>query len=204
MNKRPLIIIGAGGHGKVAAEIAALTGYDSIFFLDDANIENTNLIGKVCEFTKYIHMYDFFVAIGDNEIRKTIFNDLIAHKATIISLKHPAAIISKSAVIGIGVIIMAGAVINCNAVIEDGAIINTCSSIDHDTQISEFVHVSIGAHLAGSVSIGNSSFIGAGAIVINNIGICKECTIGAGSVVIRDINTPGTYVGVPARKVHDK
>jgi len=42
--------------------------------------------------------------------------------------------------------------------------------------------------------------IGIGAIVKNNVSICGDCMIGAGAVVVKDINTKGTYIGVPARK----
>ncbi len=62
-----------------------------------------------------------------------------------------------------------------------------------------FCHVAVGAHLCGTVTIGNATWIGAGATVSNNVNICGECTIGAGAVVVKDITEPGTYIGVPAR-----
>ena len=80
-------------------------------------------------------------------------------------------------------------------------IINTCASVDHDCIISDYVHVSVGAHIAGTVQIGAHTWIGAGATVSNNISICSDCMIGAGTVVVRDIYVSGKYVGVPARKI---
>ena len=80
-----------------------------------------------------------------------------------------------------------------------GCIINTASSVDHDCVLSDFVHVAVGAHLCGTVTIGNATWIGAGATVSNNVNICGECTIGAGAVVVKDIIEPGTYIGVPAK-----
>ena len=59
----------------------------------------------------------------------------------------------------------------------------------------------MGAHIAGTVTVGQSTWIGAGAVVSNNLRICDNVMIGAGAVVIRDIEEPGTYVGVPARKI---
>ena len=75
------------------------------------------------------------------------------------------------------------------------------SSIDHDCWIGDFSHISVGAHVAGTVSIGNSSWIGAGATVINDVNICGECMIGAGTVVINNIEESGTYIGVPAKRI---
>ena len=62
------------------------------------------------------------------------------------------------------------------------------------------VHISVGANLSGTVSIGKGTWIGAGATVINNVSICSGCLIGAGAVVVKDIVTPGLYLGVPAQK----
>ena len=82
-----------------------------------------------------------------------------------------------------------------------GSIVSTCpgASVDHDGIIQDFVHISVGAHVAGSVHIGLKTWVGAGAIVLNNLNICNECMIGAGAVVINDININGTYIGVPAK-----
>ena len=82
-----------------------------------------------------------------------------------------------------------------------GVIINTAATVDHDCKISDYVHVAVGAHLAGNVEVGSGTWIGAGAVVSNNIHICENVTVGAGAVVVSDIEERGTYVGVPARKV---
>ena len=199
MKERPLIIIGAGGHGRVCANIAELNGYSQIWFLDDNNTDMA--IGKVSDFEQYINSADFFVAIGNNAIREKITEQLFEKKADIVTLIHPNAVIDKTAKIGNGTVIMAGVVVNNSVVIGDGAIINTCSSVDHDCRIESYTHVSVGAHLAGTVYIGKRTMIGAGATVINNISICEDCMIGAGAVVVEDIKGKGTYIGVPARKI---
>jgi len=67
--------------------------------------------------------------------------------------------------------------------------------------LEDFVHVSPGSHLAGKVSVGKSSWLGIGSVVSNNVNICSGCNVGAGAVVVKDITEPGTYVGVPARRV---
>ena len=59
----------------------------------------------------------------------------------------------------------------------------------------------MGATLAGTVTVGQAVWIGAGAVVSNNVSVCAGCMIGAGAVVVRSIEDPGTYVGVPARQI---
>lgn len=67
--------------------------------------------------------------------------------------------------------------------------------------MGDYVHIAVGSHLCGTVSAGSGTWIGAGATVSNNISICPDCMIGAGAVVVKDIDSAGTYMGVPARKI---
>ena len=191
-----LTIIGASGHGKVAAEIARLNGYDEIVFLDD------NLSVRFCGRYPVVGTSrekadgDVFVAIGNAAIRARLSGG-----RRLVTLIHPSAVIAEGVKIGTGTVVMPGAVVNPGAVIGKGCIINTSSSVDHDCLIGDYVHVSVGTHLSGTVCVGDMTWIGAGATVSNNISICGSCMIGAGAVVVNDIDHPGTYVGVPAKPI---
>lgn len=204
--KDKLIIIGAGGHGKVVADIAIKTNkWQNIAFLDDES-NKTNLgimvIGKTNDVSKYKDEADFFVAIGNNAARENIQEKLIANGVSIAILIHPYAIIGADVEIGIGTAVMAGVVINSSSKIGKGCIINTNSSIDHDNIIEDYVHISPGANLAGTVKVGRGSWLGIGSTISNNVSICSGCILGAGAVAVKDITEPGTYVGVPVRKIN--
>jgi sugar O-acyltransferase (sialic acid O-acetyltransferase NeuD family) len=199
---KKLVIVGAGGHGKVVADIAQ-NYYDEIVFLDDASIDKCmdySVVGKVCDYKEHLSTADFFVAIGNPNIRKKITEILEQSRGNVVSLIHPRAVVAKEVEIGKGTVIMAGSVVNPDVRIGNGCIVNTCASVDHECVISDYVHVSVGVHIAGAVSIGDGTFVGAGATVINNVEIAPWCTIGAGAVVIHSLTDAGTYVGVPARK----
>lgn len=204
--KDRLIIIGASGHGKVVADIAIkMNKWQNIAFLDDDESIKTcmglEVIGKSVDVSMYKKEADFFVAIGNNAIRERIQEKLIAEGASVVSLLHPNAIIGFEVEIGIGTAIMAGVVINNSSIIGKGCIINTSSSIDHDNLIEDYVHISPGANLAGTVKVGKGSWIGIGSVLSNNINICSGCKLGAGAVVVNDITEPGTYVGIPVMKI---
>ena len=196
-----LTIIGASGHGKVVADIATHCGYNQIEFLDDNDAVTQcscwPVMGKTDKVSEIDN--DLFIAIGNASIRKR-FMEQFASKH-FVTLVHPDAVIARSVWIGVGTVVMAGTVINSDTKIGNGCIINTCSSVDHDCSVADFVHISVGAHLCGTVRVGDSTWVGAGATVSNNVDICEKCIIGAGTVVIKDIHEPGTYVGVPARKI---
>lgn len=196
-----LSIIGASGHGKVVADIAEKNGYDEIeFFDDDAGLDHCGkwpVVGTVHEALECEN--DVFIAIGKAEIREALmecFKD-----RTFPILIHPNAVVADDVVIGEGSVVMAGAVINPGSKLGRGVIINTCSSVDHDCNIADFVHISVGAHLSGTVNVGKGTWIAVGASIVNNVDICPGCVIGSGAVVIRNIEEAGTYVGVPVRMI---
>lgn len=197
---KKLVIIGAGGHGKVIAEIAKKNGYSNIVFLDDNEklykCGDFPIIGSCSEFSKIDG--DVIVGIGNTLLRKYMLE--VIPKDRLVTLIHPNAVVADDVVIDIGSVIMAGSVINPGTRIGKGCIINTSSSVDHDCKIGDYVHIAVGSHLCGGVTIGNETWIGAGAVISNNISVCSECMIGAGAVVICNIAEKGTYVGIPAKK----
>ncbi len=201
-----LVIVGAGGHGKVVADVARrMCYYEAILFLDDNEAVQEcggfPVVGRSCEVEGYIGEWDIFVAVGNAEIRGKLTAGLSGKGALLPVLIHPDAVVGQGAVIGNGTVIMAGAVINSDAQIGEGCIINTCASVDHDCRIDDFVHVSVGAHVAGGVHVGANTWIGAGAVLSDHIKVAPDCMVGAGAVVVKDIGEGGTYVGVPARKI---
>lgn len=198
---RRLAIIGASGHGKVIADIARKNGYKKIVFLDDdENIHECGgypVIGKSSEAGTIDA--DVIVGIGNADIRKRIQESVPEQK--LVTLIHPDAVVADDVVVGEGTVVMAGAVINPGVRIGKGCIINTCSSVDHDGVVGDYVHISVGSHLCGTVSVGSGTWIGAGATVSNNISICSDCMISAGAVIVKNIDSAGTYMGVPARRI---
>lgn len=199
---KQLLIIGAGGYGRVVADIAKLSGqYQRIVFADDADIQDSGGFPVVCEAKEaghFLNDYDLIVAIGNNQTRKCIYENLEAHSGRLAVLVHPSAVVASDVALGAGSVVMANAVINCGSKIGKGVIVNTAATIDHDNQIGDFVHISPGAHIAGTVTIGSRTWVGIGGIVSNNITVCGDCVIGAGAVVVKDIEQAGTYTGVPA------
>lgn len=202
---KSVYIIGAGGHGQVVLDCAREAGFAVLGFLDD----DKELIGKYIQgirvigpsnYAKEIE-YPVVVAIGDNRKRKLVIERLALKEERFATIIHPKAIIGSDVVIFSGSMILGGVVINTSTVIGKHTILNTSSSIDHHNEIGDFVHIAPGVHTGGYVDVGELSFIGLGASIINDVKIGKEVVIGAGSVVIRDIPDNVTVVGVPARVI---
>lgn len=204
--KKKLIILGASGHGKVVAEIAQkMAIWEKIGFIDDDTSLNDWLTFNFYGDTDCRHLYkensDFFIGIGNNLIREALQNQFEKEGFSIATLVHPDSIVGLDVTIGKGSVIMAGAIINASTRIGNGCIINTGSTVDHDCCIDDFCHISPGANIAGNVRIGQRTWLGVGSAVINNITVYGDCIIGAGGAVVNNLQKPGTYVGVPVRRL---
>lgn len=208
MNKN-VVIIGAGGHAKVIADIIDKSKDIVVGFLDDNKTKGDiiikekqyRVIGKIDDCTKIQLKYpemEFVIAIGNNKVRKQIaerYENLKFYTAI-----HPSGQIALDVEIGEGTVIMANTIINTSAKIGKHSIINTGAIIEHDNIIGDYVHISPNATLCGTVEIGELTHVGAGTTIKNNIKICENCILGAGSVVVKNIIHSATYVGVPANR----
>ncbi|WP_301911709.1 NeuD/PglB/VioB family sugar acetyltransferase [Neisseria viridiae] len=207
---RKLAVIGAGGHGKVVAELAAALGtYGEIVFLDDraqGSVNGFPVIGTtlLLENSLSPEQFDIAVAVGSNRIRRQIAEKAAALGFALPVLIHPDATVSPSSTVGQGSVVMAKAVVQAGSVLKDGVIVNTAATVDHDCLLDAFVHISPGAHLSGNTHIGEESWIGTGACSRQQIRIGSRATIGAGAVVVRDVSDGMTVAGNPAKPLAGK
>ncbi len=197
-----VIIIGAGGHAKVIADIIVKSGDRVLGFLDDnsmlTEVMGYPVLGRICDADHYRDKAAFVIGIGSNSVRAKLAQKYEIKWYTAI---HPSARIGMEVSIGCGTVVMANTVINSSAQIGRHCIINTGAVIEHDNKIADFVHVSPNAVLCGTVNVSEFTHIGAGAVIKNNIFIGSHAVIGAGAVVVKDIIQAGIYVGVPARRL---
>ena len=196
--KKKLAIIGAGGHGKVIGEIALLKKYKKIHFFDD-NVSKIKkypfeIIDTLNYLKKNLSNYDaFFVAIGNNYLRRNKVNWLKRLDVNIVSLIHPKSTVSKFSSLGVGTCVMANAVINSGSLINEGVIINTSASIDHDCTIDNFAHISPNCGLSGNVCVGKFTHLGTGTSVHPGVKIGNEVKTGIGSRIYKNILNNKTF-----------
>tara|TARA_B100001057_G_C22741340_1_gene907886 strand:- start:536 stop:1102 length:567 start_codon:yes stop_codon:yes gene_type:complete len=186
-----LSIIGGGTHSNVVIDLARLNGFKDFLIFDDREIKigeypDCKYIGKISLFKKS-KKASYFIAIGDNKIRKKIFKSINTYNNNIVTLIHPNSYVSIRAFIGKGSILMPNTVVNANSRVGDCCIINTASTVDHDCKIENFTHIAPGVNIAGNVNIGSETFIGIGSKIINNINIKAKSFIKAGTLVKKNL-----------------
>ncbi|MFM9872489.1 MAG: acetyltransferase [Fimbriimonadaceae bacterium] len=192
----PILIHGAGGHAKVAYTVAIAAGREVIGFLDPNSPIQTLFGVPIHHSNPFRSDAENFIAIGNNEVRKTVAERELGRFATLI---HPSAIIAPEVQIGQGTLICAGTIIQTGTTIGNHSIINTKASVDHDCKIADFVHIAPGATLCGNVTVQELALIGAGATVIPGVTIFSRATLGAGSTTLEDIHQGERWGGVPAK-----
>ena len=205
--KRPLILIGGGGHCKSVIEVAESAGYEIKGILDMPDevgkevLPGHKVIGTDDEIPQYVEECDFVITVGfikNPALRIKLYNKVKAAGGRLATIIASTAHVSKYAELGEGTVIMHHAFVNAGAKIGDNCIINTFVNIEHDAEVGNQCHISTGTMVNGECKIGENSFIGSQSVCANCIEIASDIIVGAGSVVRKSIRVKGIYAGNPA------
>jgi len=168
LNKR-LLIVGAGGHGRSVAEaVLAANQFELAGFADDAAHASTQIwgipvLGTTADLRSYRNYADAaIVAIGNNALREALSEKLRVAGFELVTVIHPRAIVSPTAIIGVGSAIMAGAIVGTEANLGRGVIVNCSAIVDHHAQVEDFGHLGVNACMAGGARLGKAAWLQAG------------------------------------------
>lgn len=210
-DQRRVLILGAGGHGRVVLDILLQTGHDQVVgFLDNNDaihgrrVDGIPVRGSIDDLPRIAHADDIdgvVIAIGDNGVRRGLAREIESAGIELLNAIHPSATLARSVTVGRNVVIAAGVVVCAHCQIGDSVILNTGCIIDHQTMVGEGSHICPGVRIAGRVKVEPGTFVGIGATIVPKVTLGCESIVGAGSVVLEDVPALATVVGVPARQV---
>jgi sugar O-acyltransferase (sialic acid O-acetyltransferase NeuD family) len=213
----PIYVFGAGGLALEIIDLAVVElGVDpallTVVVADLADPQNRSVgLPVVDETTAFTRMRDSacaaIIPIGTSRIRARIHGRIIeaAPHCGFPSLVSPQAMVTSHypPTIAEGAIVHPGALLSARASVGAFSVVGAGTLVNHEARLDAFVTLAPGSNVCGCVAIGERSTVFAGAVVIDEVSVCADVTIGAGAVVIRDITEPGTYAGVPARRLGD-
>jgi UDP-perosamine 4-acetyltransferase len=201
-----VVVIGAGGHAAVCIDLLLASGADVVGAVSADTISRPLQVPVIGNDGDIPRLYangvrHAFVAIGANRARQRVTAEIEALGFRIVNAVSPDARLAPSVALGAGVAVMAGAVVNAYTNLGNGVILNTGATVDHDCVLEPFVHIAPGCHLAGTVVAAEGAFVGVGSSVVPGCRLGRWSQLGAGSVVIGDIGDEVLALGVPAHEV---
>lgn len=204
-HKPVLIVFGAGGHGRVAADAALLSGAFARVVASDRNPATWGSellpgvpVLSIDDASALLGPRALHVAIGHNAIRRDEAA-LLASIGPLATVVHPSASVAASARVQPGCLITAQCVVAPMAELGMGVIVNHGAVVDHDCRIAAWAHVAPGVRLGGAVQVGEAALVGAGSTVLRNLRVGAGATLGAGAVLLQDLPDGEAWAGVPAR-----
>ena len=191
--KKPLVLVGGGGHCKSVIEAAESAGYSILGVLDmpeevGKDILSTKVIGTDDDIPAYVDKAEFVITVGfikNPAIRIKLYNKIKEAGGKLATVIASTAYVSKYAEIGEGTVVL-------------NVILNTATNIEHDAVIGDQCHISTGTMVNGECKVGERCFIGSQSVLANCITIGNDIIVGAGSFVRKSISEKGVYSGNPA------
>ena len=194
-------IIGAGGFGReVYWSLSSTERVNTKFFVDDKYWDGkNNLILPISKFNP--DEYEVVIAIGEPKDRFDIVQRLPKETKYFTHIHSTVQILGEDVEIGEGSIVCAGSIITTNVKIGKHAHLNLHTTIGHDCEVGDYFTTAPGAKVSGNCKILDCVYIGTNASVKEKLSIHDSVTIGSNAAVVKDIEEPGTYVGVPVKKI---
>ena len=211
MSKK-LLLLGAGGHcASIIDTLLSSTEYSEIGIIEKrgsilAPVLGIPVIGFDDDLQElyargFTHAFVSLGSIGDTGARRRLASLISAIGYTIPNIIDKCAVVGSNCFLGKGVFIGKNAVVNAGVTIGDYSIINTSATIEHDCILGQFVHVSTGSVLCGSVKIGSNTHIGANSVIRQQLEIGADVMIGMGSVLLQNIPDRSIAYGNPCKVV---
>lgn len=180
-----LLLVGAGGFGRVVLEHASMQ-YDCAF-LDDGDkkyVDGIPVIGSTADIEKFFPEYRLLlVTIGNNTLRRKLYNRAKAAGYTFPNVILPSAYVSSHAHIGSGCVILNNVVIQNNAKCGDGCILNPGVELHHDSSIGSYCLIYTNSVVRSLTHVGDQVWIGSNVTVSTSATVPDDAKIEDGSVI---------------------
>jgi len=197
----PFWIVGAGGVGREALDVALAVGVAVDGFLDDAP-SAAGVRGLPVHSLDQVRDGDsVLVAIGDPVARLAVAERLISAGGRPHTLVHPQAVVAPEVELGQGCLVMGLAHVSSSVRTGHHVQVQYGATVGHDTVLDDGAIVLPGANVAGQVHLGRAVMVGSGAVILQGRSVGEGAVVGAGAVVTHDVPPGTTVVGSPARAI---
>jgi sugar O-acyltransferase (sialic acid O-acetyltransferase NeuD family) len=208
-----LVILGAGGFAReTVAAVRALNEVRPTFRLggfldDDPALHGTwraglPILGGL-DLAATAYGDALLVACVANPrrvgVRERVVDKLGLPAERYATVVHPSASVGAGSTVGPGTVLLAHTVLTADVTVGAHVAVMPHAVLTHDDVVDDYTTVASGVRLGGSVHIGRTAYLGAGALVRETLRIGAGALVGMGSVVLRDVPPGEVWAGNPAR-----
>jgi sugar O-acyltransferase (sialic acid O-acetyltransferase NeuD family) len=202
---QPVILVGAGMHGRVVRDLCRDAGIEVAGYLDDftpagTQVDDVEVLGPLrrLEEAELLQSRRFIVSIGNNIARQTIADRIESSGGGLAIAVHPNCVISPTATIGLGTVLIGATMVFSRAQIGKNVLVDPDTTVGAEAIIADGAYICPGVHLGSRVRIGEQAFIGLGAVILPEVVIGRLSIVGAGAMVNRNVADETLVVGNPA------
>jgi len=214
VNKKKLIIIGAGGNGFVTRSTVRDINkheneWDFLGYLDDnksGRVKGGRVIGNVTpsDVKKYLNQKNtYFVnTLISSEMSEEMadrLDDLEIPTERLANIIHPTSVVSEYANIGNGICVHPFVSVGPGVSISNNVQIYANSLIGHGSELGRYSYVANNACVGAHVTLEQGAYLGTNSSTLENISIGEWALVGMGAVVIDDVEPRSKIVGNPAK-----
>lgn len=146
----------------------------------------------------------FVLTMGNMSIKEEVSKRLLEKGATLPTLIHPSASISRFAKVSpCGVLIDKCCEVQSDASVEEGSVCWTGVVVCHNTTLKPYTFCGPCSLVGAFIKVGRRAFIGQRALLISGKveSVGEDATIGAGAVVTKPVKDNTIMIGNPAREL---
>lgn len=181
MPKDRLLLVGAGGFGRVVSELAR-EKYDCAFVDDGIEIGTViceiTVVGHTVDLKKLFAEYkNLIIAIGNNVVRERIYDTAKNIGYSFPSLISPSAYISPYAKLGWGCVVLNNAVVQNGSNVGNGVLLNPGVEIHHDSFVDDYSLVYTNSVIRTYAHVGKRVRIGSNVTISNSMKVMNDTDV---------------------------
>ncbi|MCB2109169.1 MAG: NeuD/PglB/VioB family sugar acetyltransferase [Rhodobacteraceae bacterium] len=206
MTGRTVVLMGGGGFGTFARDLAVFAGWEPAGILDNNLSKGTLVNGcpvlgdlNLLEDAALREKHHFIASIQKPSLRRDWSRRVLALGGRLATIIHPSVARSPSAAVGAGVMINAFSFAYANARVGDFCIVESHCSVGTEVEVGECSMLAPGVLVNRAARIGDECFVGSGAVLNPDVVVGRNCLIGANATVVKNLPDNVVAAGSPAR-----